>query len=71
MQLTRISPMSGKVNVMELPITEADLLAYEAGDLCIQDAFPQLSASQREFILTGITDDEWDKLFEEANAEEL
>jgi hypothetical protein len=63
--------MSGKENTMELPITEADLLEYESGNLCIQDAFPQLNASQREFILTGITDEEWDNLFAEANAEEL
>jgi hypothetical protein len=26
----------------------------------IQDAFPQLNASEREFILTGLTDEEWD-----------
>jgi hypothetical protein len=31
----------------------------------VQDAFPQLDAAQREFIKTGITDDIWDKVFED------
>ena len=30
-----------------------------------QDAFPFLSASEREFLITGITPEEWDKLFSE------
>jgi calcineurin-like phosphoesterase family protein len=31
----------------------------------IQDAFPYLTEDEREFILTGITADEWDELFGE------
>ena len=40
---------------------EKRLLAYNNGHLLLQDAFPDLSNSQREFIKTGITDDEWDE----------
>jgi hypothetical protein len=29
----------------------------------IQDAFPRLSASEREFLLTGIDDHKWNQLF--------
>jgi hypothetical protein len=29
----------------------------------IQDAFPHLTPSQREFILTGISPEEWDATF--------
>ncbi len=29
----------------------------------IQDAFPELSADDREFLLTGITPEEWDRAF--------
>lgn len=71
MLLTKKSPMSGKEHTMDLPITEEDLMLYENGSQCIQDAFPMLTASQREFILTGIIDEEWDELFAEANSEEL
>jgi hypothetical protein len=64
--ITRTSPFTGKVNTMELPISEATytlcMLAWNAGDM-IQDAFPMLDAGQREFIKTGITPQEWDALF--------
>ncbi|WP_396189902.1 hypothetical protein [Flavobacterium sp.] len=29
----------------------------------MQDAFPHLSADDREFIMTGITAEEWNELF--------
>lgn len=37
---------------------------YNNGAL-IQDAFPMLSASDREFILTGTTKKEWDAMFKD------
>jgi hypothetical protein len=40
---------------------EKRLLAYTNGHLLLQDAFPELSNSGREFIKSGITDDEWDE----------
>ena len=33
-----------------------------AGEL-IQNAFPMLSADEREFIMTGCTPEEWDEMF--------
>jgi hypothetical protein len=33
--------------------------------LSIQDFLPNLDDDDREFILTGITPDEWDNLFKE------
>jgi hypothetical protein len=39
-----------------------DMAAYEDGAY-IQDAFPYLTASQRELMLTGLTDDVWDEVF--------
>jgi hypothetical protein len=36
--------------------------AWERG-VPAQIAFPQLNASDREFIITGMTDDEWDDTF--------
>lgn len=32
--------------------------------LLIQEALEFLSADEREFLLTGLTPDEWDKMFE-------
>ncbi len=53
---------TGEVRTLDLPVTEEQIAAYAAGEL-IQNAFPHLSASEREFIKTGITDEEWDELF--------
>lgn len=64
MKIERVSPFTGEVRIRDLPITEEQLDAWRSGVL-IQNAFPQLSASDREFILTGISDDEWDELFGE------
>jgi len=60
MQITRTNPFNGKVNTKELDITPEQVEAYEAGAL-LQDAFPNLSADDREFYKTGI--DNWDELF--------
>lgn len=43
-------------------VLSAALARFEAGAY-IQDAAPELDASEREFVLTGITPAEWDKLF--------
>lgn len=64
--VNRRSPFSGENNSMRLAISgdEYDrcFKAWQAGTL-IQDAFPMLTASEREFIKTGITPEEWDRMF--------
>ena len=64
MQITRTSPFSGKENSMEIAVTVEQLNDWQNGML-IQDAMPNLSADEREFIMTGITPDEWDAAFNE------
>ena len=66
MQITRTSPVSGITRSLEIPCTEEQMAAYKDGAL-IQIAFPDLTADQREFILTGITEEEWDELFKETD----
>lgn len=43
---------------------QAGFQSYEGGAF-IQDAFPMLNASEREFIMTGMIDSEWDELGED------
>ena len=62
MMITMRSPISGKVNSMDLDITEAAIDAWKAGTL-IQKAMPNLSSDEREFIMTGITPEEWTETF--------
>lgn len=63
-EFTRTSPISGKTRTISLDATEDQWAAYDKGDL-IQRALPHLSDGEREFIMTGITDDEWDGAFGE------
>ena len=62
MMITRTSPVSGITRTLDINVTESQLAAWQAGTL-IQKAMPHLSADDREFIKTGITSEEWDKLF--------
>lgn len=64
MQITRTSIASGITRTKELPVTETELARWKEGEL-IQYAMPRLSPSEREFVMTGITDEEWDELFGE------
>jgi len=65
MIIMRISMLSGEVNEMDLDITPAQLESYELFGVLLQDAFPNLSPAEREFIKTGITPEEWDDAFGE------
>ena len=62
MTVTRTSPFSGKTNSREIPVTEEQIVLWQCGSL-IQDAMPNVSAEDREFIKTGITPEEWEETF--------
>ena len=64
MQVARVSHISG-LNVLDLPVTQEQLDAYIKGNLMIQDAFPNLTPDQREFIMTGHTPADWELIFAE------
>ena len=64
MLVRRVSSLSGKVNEMDLDITDAQVSSYAAGEY-VQVAFSNLSAGEREFIMTGITPTEWAEVFGE------
>ena len=64
MLIERICPFTGVVNTKDIEVTQDQLDAWRYGEL-IQDAMPHLTAHEREFIKTGITEDEWERLFPE------
>jgi hypothetical protein len=64
MFITRQSPLTGKIKCMELPVTLDQFSAWRAGMLA-QDAFPNLSADDREFIISGLTPEDWKALYGE------
>ena len=64
MKVTVESKISGKFHTRDLPITKDQIDRWSAGEL-IQDVMPELSASDREFLISGSTDKEWDDTFQD------
>ena len=54
------SMISGKEHEQEIDVTELQLELWKQGEL-IQNAMPNLTPDEREFIKTGITKEEWDQ----------
>ena len=48
---------------MDLNITSEQFARIESGIELIQNIVPHLTSEEREFLITGITPQEWDKLF--------
>ena len=66
MLITRRSPLTGQFNTVDLPVTQEQLdeMARPSTERrYVQDIFPDLTSAQREFILTGCTDDDWNAMF--------
>ena len=64
MLITKTSVMTGEKNEMLLPVTNEQIERWEGGAL-IQDVFPHLTPSEREFLISGVTPEEWDVVKED------
>ena len=66
MLVRKTSQISKTESVMDLDVTFNQLERienrYETKEL-IQDIVPNLSKEEREFLMTGITPQEWNKMF--------
>lgn len=65
MKIRRKSILSGIERVKDIPVNPEDMLNWEMGYVSIQEAMPYLTPSDREFILSGITSEEWEAAFSE------
>lgn len=63
MKVSQISPVTGKMNTMELDITLKQLADWTNGGL-IQDVMPNLSEDEREFLISGCTPEDWKAIFQ-------
>ena len=63
MLIHKVSPISNKLNSMEIDVTHTLIYDWEVEGVLIQYAMPNLTADEREFIKTGITPQEWDDMF--------
>lgn len=48
---------------VEMKVVQEDYEAWENGEFLIQDAFPYLSADEREVLISGMCGPCFDKLF--------
>ena len=62
MLITKKSMFSGEWNTMDIPVTQSQIDDWESGTL-IQDAMPNVSVEDREFLKTGVTPEEWINTF--------
>ncbi len=68
MQIKATSQLTGKEHTMDIPgVTQERLnkcwrFNPNREGKHIQDEFPELTPDQREFLMTGITPDEWESL---------
>jgi hypothetical protein len=63
MKITKVSMLSKLERSLELDVTAVEIKAWKSGML-IQDAMPRLNTDEREFMMTGITAEEWEKHYE-------
>lgn len=70
LRVTRRSTFTRQVHTRDLVITGLEWERYQRGTDLIQDALPALTDPEREFLLTGTTQDEWDAAFATIDEEE-
>lgn len=66
MLITKTSEITGVEHSLELPTVTEERLAKcwrYGGTEHIQDVFPELSSDEREFLMTGVTAEEWEEIF--------
>jgi hypothetical protein len=61
MLITRTS-VFGVTRSKELNVTPEQITRWEQGELA-QNVFTQLNADEREFIISGNTTEDWERLF--------
>lgn len=63
MYIKRKSVISGIERTRSIPVNPDDYIAYRAGIGNMQELMPYLTDEDQEFILSGITPDEWNEVF--------
>lgn len=71
MIIEKIDPLTGKRNAVEIDLTEDQFTRIEAGVEMIQTIVPHLTPDEREFLISGITAESWNRTFPPEREEEL
>lgn len=62
MKIVKTSILTGIKHTMDLPVTQDELDRHFYGEHA-QDVWPHLTSGQREFLISGITEEEWSNEF--------
>ena len=68
MKITRTSPLTGETATKDINVTPVQIASWEAGHQSpelAQSVFPNADTDEREFIMTGYTDYDWNAMFGE------
>jgi len=65
MNITMTSIISGITRTKNIPVTKSQIYNWKIAGVLIQNAMPEISVNDREFIMTGITPEEWDSVCDE------
>jgi hypothetical protein len=60
MKITKISPITGIEHSKDIPVNPEDYFAWKQDYGSIDDCMPYLTTNDREFILSGIVEGEWE-----------
>ncbi|HEX6938835.1 MAG TPA: hypothetical protein VF158_05445, partial [Longimicrobiales bacterium] len=58
MRVPRRSILTGAFHLRDVPVTRDELRRHERGELA-QSIWPHLSPEDREFMVNGVTPEEW------------
>jgi len=67
--VTNTSFITGERHQMKIKVTPEQVQAWRGG-VAIQKAMPHLNVDEREFFLTGMTNEEWDKYMADEDDDE-
>lgn len=63
MKITKTSSLTKVEHIMEIDVTFAQLWQIDNRTDLVQNIVPHLTHAEREFLLTGITSEEWELAF--------
>ena len=64
MIITRVSPLTGRTNQMDINVSMQQINDWLQGGL-IQHVMPDATIDEREFIINGMTPEDWGTMPEE------
>jgi hypothetical protein len=62
--VSKQSPVSGEINKISIKANMESYERYLKGEILVQEIEPLLTPDEREFLLSGITSEEWIGLFD-------